>query len=96
MMILLGLHFYHLKMLCKAQEAVEKLTGKKPDGKRCRRAAVNFEQPAQQVQQPIAVVSPSPVTSAPVIEYSIFHAEERDKDMGPIIAGDDRVAHQMV
>ena len=98
---IMAIHFWGLKSLFKAQVALEKLTGtyeakwecgwKKGHGQK--KVA---QQPVQQVQQPIAVVSPSPITSAPVIEYSIYSSEETDKDMGPTFDADDKVTHQMV
>jgi len=92
---MIAVHFWGLKSLFKAQVTLEKLTGASPDGKSacawrkgCGQKKV-AQQPVQQVQQPIAVVSPSPITSAPVIEYSIYNSEEMDKDMGPTFDAND-------
>jgi len=98
---MIAVHFWGLKSLFKAQVALEKLTGASPDGKwacgwkKGHGQKKVAQQPVQQVQQPIAVVSPSPITSAPVIEYSIYSGEG-DKDMGPTFDADDKVTHQMI
>merc|ERR1711981_431060 len=59
-MMIIAAHFYFLHKLGAAQAAVEKLT-KKGEKKQ---AVVHVQQQPIQIEQPIAVVSPSPVTSA--------------------------------
>lgn len=97
MAVFFGAHFWWIKKLKTAQEAVEKLTGASSDGwgdwkKKCqwkkekKTAVVQQQVPVQPVQQVYF--------QQPIVEYSAVHTEssinseapelyeERDKEMG--------------